>query len=195
MATTVDEIEHKINLLAKSPKIIKASRANVARIYNWEPFSVRKTATTLDQIFYKLLNSHKSTHNRKYLQSLFPYYVFYDSILDLDGKIVLLIRREAVNNYTTKYVFHVTKEFYSKYKDQVDYIHQMYGGNLAHNSEYNVRLEVEDIDDIYFIFHKQYTFDSISQVKDFKKILIGIISENLIESQKEYLKPVVELPC
>ena len=195
MAVTIVEIKNKINLLSKSTKITKASRHNLSRIYNWEPFSLRKTVTTLDQIFWKLLNSHKAPHNRKYLQSLFPYYVFYDSILDLDGKIVLLIRRDTVNNYTTRYVFHVTREFYSKYKDEVDYVHQMYGGNLAHNSEYYVRLEVEDIDDIYFLFHKQYIFDSISQVRDFKKILIGIISENLIESQKEYLKPVVVFAC
>lgn len=189
MAATVDDIKNKINLLSKSTKIIKAPRGYVSKIYNWEPFSVRKTVTTLEKIFYKLLNHHGTVHNKKYLQSFFPYYVFYDSILDLDGKIVLLIRRETVSAYLTRYVFHVTREFYSKYKDQVDYVHQMYGGSNPTTSDYYVRLEVEDIDDIYFLFHKQYTFNGFTEIKTFKQKLIAEFNKELLLRKSRYLYP------
>ena len=195
MAATIEIIKRKIELLVKSTKFTKAARAYYSdRFYNWEPFSIRKTSNSLEQIFDKLLNTLKSVHNRKYLQSFFPYYVFYDSILDLEGNIVLLIRRETINAYTSKFVFHVTKDFYSKYKDQVDAIHNTNGGYHS-NPDYRVRLEVEDVEDIYYVFHKQYTFNNFIEKKSFKEELINKISINLLQKQKEYLEPAVELAC
>jgi hypothetical protein len=194
MAATIEIIKRKIELLGKSNKFTKAARTYYGyNFYNCEPFSIRKTSNSLEQIFDKLLSTLKSIHNRKYLQSFFPYYVFYDNILDLEGNIVLLIRRETVNVYASKFVFHVTKDFYSKYKDQVDYVHTRYGGDHS-NPDYRVRLEVEDVEDIYYIFHKQYTFSNFIEKKSFKEELINKISINLLQKQKEYLGPAVEFP-
>jgi len=163
----------------------------MGRIYNFEPFSLRKTATTLDQIFDKLGCQRKGYHNKKYLQSFFPYYVFYDVILDLDGRIVLLISKERINgnNYSTRYVLHVKKEFYLQYKDAVDnlYLHR-WGGNNT-NIDYRSRLDVhEGIDDIYFLFHKQYSFDSITERRNFKQILMDKISEKMYYKKDVHLQ-------
>lgn len=182
MAATIEEIKNKLNLYYQSPKMPRMNNNGnwyMNRIFNFEPFSLRKTANTLDQIFDKLGNQRKGYHNKKYLQSFFPFYVFYDVILDLDGKIVLFISRERPNNtnYYTRNVIHVKKEFYLQYKDVVDNLYMKWGGNNQ-NLDYKARLEVhEGVDDIYFLFHKLYSFDSITQRRGFKDVLMGAISQ------------------
>lgn len=181
MAATVEEIRNKLNLYYQSPKMPRMNNNGnwfMGRIYNFEPFSLRKTATDLYQIFEKLGNNRKGQHNKKYLQSFFPYYVFYDVILDLDGKIVLFIGKERVNNqgYYTRNILHVKKEFYDAYKDTVDNLYIRWGGNNT-NMDYRARMEVhEGIEDIYFLFHKQYTFDNIHQRRGFKQELMDKIA-------------------
>lgn len=183
MAATIEEIRNKLNLYYQSQKMIKINSNGswyMNRVYNFEPFSLRKTVTTLDQIFHKLGSNRKSDHNKKYLQSFFPYYVFYDVILDLDGRIVLFITRERVNgNYSTRNVIHVKKEFYDAYKDEVDRLYIIWGG-ANNNIDYRARMEVhEGIDDIYFLFHKQYSFDNIHQRRGFKQELMDKISARM----------------
>lgn len=192
MAATIEEIRNKLNLYYQSQKMIKINSNGswyMGRIYNFEPFSLRKTATTLDQIFEKLGNNRKGAHNKKYLQSFFPYYVFYDVILDLDGKIVLFITRERPNNtnYYTRNVIHVKKEFYLQYKDTVDNLYMRWGG--ANNIDYRARMEVhEQIDDIYFLFHKQYSFDNIHQRRNFKQVLMNKISDRMFHKREVHLQ-------
>ena len=181
MAATIEEIRNKLSLYyqsAKMPRINNNGNWYMNRVYNFEPFSLRKTSTTLDGILYKLGSQRKSDHNKKYLQSFFPYYVFYDVILDLDGKIVLFISKERINgnNYSTRYVLHVKKEFYLQYKDAVDNLYMKWGGNNQ-NLDYRARCEVhEGVDDIYFLFHKQYSFDNIHQRRGFKQELMDKIA-------------------
>ena len=184
----VEAVRNKIELIFKSKKLSRPARSiGYQKLYNWEPFSVRKTASTLEDIFGKLLNSYKTEHNKKYLQSLFPYYVFYDSIIDLNGKVVLLITKEFLNTYNTIYVFSVTKDFYSKYKQQVDNFYYNHGGGADnHNNPYEPKLEISNVDDVYFVFHKQYTFDSISQLKEFKVTLRNEITARLLEKKNTY---------
>ena len=184
----VEAVRNKIELLFKSKKLNRLTRSfGYQRLYNWEPFSVRKTATTLEFIFSKLLNACKTDHNKKYLQSLFPYYVFYDSIIDLNGKVVLLITKETIGSYTTIYVFSVAEDFYNKYKEQVDTLYYNYGGGADINvNSYRPKLEISNVDDIYFAFHKQYTFDSISQLKEFKITLRNEIATRLLEKKNTY---------
>lgn len=184
----VEDVRHKIELIFKSKKLNRLTRSfGYQRLYNWEPFSVRKTASTLEDIFGKLLNVHKSQHNKKYLQSLFPYYVFYDSIIDLNGKVVLLITKENINTYTTIYLFSVAEDFYNKYKEQVDNLYYNYGGGADINyNPYKPKLEISNVDDVYFVFHKQYTFDSISQLKEFKVTLRNEIAARLLEKKNTY---------
>ena len=179
MAATIEEIRNKLNLYYQSQKMPKINNNGswyMGRIYNFEPFSLRKTATTLDQIFHKLGSQRKGEHNKKYLQSFFPYYAFYDVILDLDGRIVLFISRERANNvnYYARNVIHVKKEFYLQYKDAVDVLYMKWGGA---NMDYRARCEVhEGVDDIYFLFHKLYSFDNITQRRGFKQELMDKIS-------------------
>ena len=193
MAATIEEIQNKLNLYHQSQKMAKINNNGswyMGRIYNFEPFSLRKTATTLDQIFDKLGNNRKGQHNKKYLQSFFPFYVFYDVILDLDGRIVLYISRERVNNqgYYTRNVLHVKKEFYDAYKDIVDQLHVRWGG-LNNNMDYRARLEVhEGVEDIYFLFHKQYSFDNIHQRRGFKQELMDKISSRISYKQNVHLQ-------
>lgn len=193
MAATIEEIRNKLNLYYQSqkmPRINNNGNWYMGRIYNFEPFSLRKTATTLDQIFEKLGNNRKGQHNKKYLQSFFPYYVFYDTILDLDGKIVLFISRERVNNqgYYTRNVIHVKKEFYMQYKDAVDVLYMKWGGANT-NMDYRARCEVhEGVDDIYFLFHKQYSFDNIHQRRNFKQVLMNKISDRMFHKREVHLQ-------
>ena len=193
MAATIEEIRNKLNLYyqsAKMPRINNNGIYFMGRIFNFEPFSLRKTATTLDQILDKLGNQRKGYHNKKYLQSFFPYYVFYDIILDLDGKIVLFISKERINgnNYSTRYVLHVKKEFYLQYKDAVDNVYMRWGGNNT-NMDYRARCEVhEGVDDIYFLFHKLYSFDSITQRRGFKQELMDKISARMHHKKDVHLQ-------
>ena len=193
MAATVEEIRNKLNLYHQSQKIPRINNNTswyASRIYNFEPFSLRKTAIGLDGIFEKLGSNKKGQHNKKYLQSFFPYYVFYDVILDLDGKIVLLIGKERVNNhvYSTRNIIQVKKEFYDTYKDIVDQLHMRWGG-ANQNIDYRARLEVhEGIDDIYFLYHKQYSFDSITERRNFKQILMDKISEKMYYKKDVHLQ-------
>jgi hypothetical protein len=186
MAATVEQIQTKINLYYNSQKMTKYSSSYKQRIFNWEPFSIRKTATTLDQCFGKLFNNLKGEHNKKYLQSFFPYYVFYDIVLDLNGKIVLYINKKLSNSYTSKKVFYVQKDFYTQYKDYVDAVFHNYGGNTT-NLDYAPELVIEDVEDIYFLFHKQYTFDSIIQRKEFKDKLLDNINVKLFNNKVNYV--------
>lgn len=193
MAATIEEIRNKLNLYYQSPKIPRINNNGVyfmGRIFNFEPFSLRKTATGLDQIFDKIGSQRKGYHNKKYLQSFFPYYVFYDVILDLDGKIVLFLSKERINgnSYSTRYVLHVKKEFYLQYKDSVDNLHMRWGGNNT-NIDYRSRLEIhEGVDDIYFLYHKQYSFDSITERRNFKQILMDKISEKMYYKKDVHLQ-------
>ena len=181
MAATIEEIRNKLSLYYQSQKMPRINNNGswyMGRIYNFEPFSLRKTATTLDQIFHKLGSQRKGEHNKKYLQSFFPYYAFYDVILDLDGRIVLFISRERANNvnYYARNVIHVKKEFYLQYKDAVDVLYMKWGGANT-NMDYRARCEVhEGVDDIYFLFHKLYSFDNITQRRGFKQELMDKIS-------------------
>lgn len=193
MAATIEEIRNKLSLYYQSQKMIKINSNSswyMNRVYNFEPFSLRKTVTTLDQIFHKLGSNRKSDHNKKYLQSFFPFYVFYDVILDLDGKIVLFISKERVNNtnYYTRNVLHVKKEFYLQYKDAVDNLYMRWGGSNT-NLDYRARMEVhEGIDDIYFLFHKQYSFDNIHQRRNFKQVLMNKISDRMFHKREVHLQ-------
>jgi hypothetical protein len=199
MAATIEEIRNKLTLYYLSPKMPRINNNGswfMSRIFNFEPFSLRKTATTLDQIFEKLGSQRKGQHNKKYLQSFFPYYVFYDVILDLDGRIVLFISKERVNNgsYSTRYVLHVKKEFYDAYKDVVDILYMKWGGANT-NMDYRARLEIhEGIDDIYFLFHKLYSFDGIAQRKGFKDVLMGAISQKFSARKSLHLQHPEGLP-
>jgi hypothetical protein len=187
MAATVEQIQNKINLYYNSQRMTKYSNSGKTRLFNYEPFSIRKTATTLEQIFGKISNNFKSIHNRKYLQSFFPYYVFYDVILDINGKIVLYVhKRNFGNAYSNKRVFYVQKDFYNKYKEDIDNIHINHGGALT-NLDYRAELVIENIEDIYFLFHKQYTFDSITQRKEFKDKLLDNINVKLFNNKVNYV--------
>lgn len=187
MAATVEEIKNKITLYYNTNKMPKPSNSHKQRIFNWEPFSLRKTATTMDQIFYKIYHNMKGVHNKKYLQSFFPYYVFYDVILDLDGKIVFYIGKEK-NAMNTGYinVYHIKKEFYTQYSTYIDAKYVAAGGNTV--SDYKPIMSIhEDVDDIYFLFHKQYNFDSITQRREFKKELLDKISEKFFARKAVHL--------
>jgi hypothetical protein len=186
MAATVEEIKNKINLYYTSQRMTKYSNYGKTRLFNYEPFSVRKTATTLEQIFGKISSNFKSVHNRKYLQSFFPYYVFYDVILDINGKIVLYIHKKNLGNaYTHKKVFYVQKDFYNKYKECIDSVHCNHGGAVT-NLDYRVELVIEDVEDLYFLFHKQYNFDSITQRKEFKDKLIDNIVVSFFKNKEAF---------
>lgn len=191
MAATIEEIRNKLDAYHRSGKMVKINNSGlwlINKMYNFEPFSIRKTATTLDGIFEKITSQRKGVHNKKYLQSFFPYYVFYDVILDLDGKIVLYLTKERMDNYYPRYVIHVKNEFYLQYKDAVDNLHIKWGGNST-NLNHQCRLAVhERIDDIYFLFHKQYTFNSIAERRGFKQELIDQISIKLHHKKDLHLQ-------
>lgn len=192
MAATVDEIRNKLNLYYASNKMFKiGSNFNyyISRIFNFEPFSKRKTATELYDIFYKLCCNRKGQHNKKYLKEFFPYYVFYDTIFDLNGKIVFYMGKESVNNgYSRRYAFHILKDFYDKYSENINQVYERYGGTHQ-NMDYRATKTIhEDVDDIYFIFHKQYSFGSISEKKDFKRILMQSVEKKLFAKKAVHLQ-------
>lgn len=188
MAATVEEIKNKMALYYNTDKMPKSSNTYKQKIFNWEPFSLRKTATTIEQIFAKLFNNMKGAHNKKYLQSFFPYYVFYDVILDLDGKIVLYASRvkSLINNNYTIRIYNITREFYIKYSAEIDNLYVLAGGNTVSDYKPLIRIH-DDVDDIYFLFHKQYSFDNITQRREFKIELLDKISKKFFARKAVYL--------
>ncbi len=194
MAATVEQIQTKINLYYNSQRMTKYSNYGKTRFFNYEPFSIRKTSATLEQIFGKISNNFKSVHNRKYLQSFFPYYVFYDVILDINGKIVLYIHKKNLgNSYTHKRVFYVQKDFYNKYKEHIDNVHFNHGGAVI-NLDYRAELVIENIEDLYFLFHKEYNFDSITQRKEFKDKLIDNIVVSFFKNKEAFEEGPFNIP-
>jgi len=192
MAATIEEIQNKVSIYYNSNKIKKFHTINsyIQRYLNYTPFSVRKTATTLEQIFNKLFNGMKGAHNKKYLQSFFPYYVFYEKILDLDGNIVLLVCKESIsqNRFASRNVLHVKRDFYNKYSDYINHILlNKIGGNHQNEDYRAIKVIHGDIDDLYFLFHKEYVFSNISERKNFKDELLSKISEEILKNKEFYL--------
>ncbi len=183
MAVTKEELINLVNVYYACDKIYRVGNSWNIRLFNWEPFSLRKTQNTIEDCFYKLHNSSKRTHNKKYLQSLFPYYVFYDTIYDLDGKMVLLLCKEKGPNtgYYSKYSLNVTKDFYNKYQMHVDSFYRKMGGGVERvNPDYTPELIIHECEDVYFVFNKQYIFDSISDRKTFKEELLSEYTKKLL---------------
>lgn len=190
MAATVDEIKAKLDLYYNSSKMTKVNGSYIRRIFNYEPFSARKTSTTMEQIFLKIFHNMKGTHNRRYLKDFFPYYVFYDTIFDLDGHIVFYANksRNTVGNYV--FTFHIIKDFYDKYTAIIDqFFTNKWGGSVNNNESYrSTKIIHEGIEDIYFLFHKQYSFENISQRKEFKEELLKEINNKFLYKKDIYLQ-------
>ena len=195
MAVTSDELRALVRQYYASTKIPHINKWKV-NLFNYEPFSIKKTRTTLFDCFAKLLGSSKSTHNRKYLKSFFPYYVFYDSIYDLDGNVVLLLcKKKGDIGYYTKTVIHVTKAFYEIYSEYIERFYVSIGGRLeGRDPNYTPELVIhEESTNLYDIFHKVYEFDSIKDVKGFKEELLAGFVENLVKERTKFINHV-ELP-
>jgi hypothetical protein len=192
MAATIAEIREKLNRYSDSNSKVPHvfSPYQNSHYCNFEPFSQKKTKNSLEDIFIKLMRQYKSTHNRKYLQSFFPYYVFLDSIFDIDGKIVLKIHKERPpnTNYNTRYVLEVTRDFYDKYSNQlINFLPAIGGANM--NVDYRPRVVIHDgIDDIFFLYNKEYTFKNIAQRKEFKEILLNKINGKFIYKKEVHLQ-------
>ncbi len=191
MAATIEEIREKLNRYSdsnsKMPHI--NSPYQNSHFCNFSPFSTKKTKNTLDDIFYKLLRNYKTVHNRKYTQAFFPYYVFMDSIFDLDGKIVLIIHKELIggNNYSRRYVLEVTRDFYDKYTPQIqNYLNLI--GNTNSNPDFRPRVVIHNTDDIFFVYNKEYTFSNFSQRKQFKEVLLEKINNKFIYKKEVHLQ-------
>ena len=193
MAATIAEIREKLNRYSSSNSKIPHvySPHQNSHYCNLEPFSQKKTKNTLDDIFFKVMRQYKSTHNRKYLQSFFPYYVFLDSIFDIDGKIVFKIHKERIgNNYTTRYVIEVTRSFFESYRPQIDNVYDRIGGTNV-NYDYRPRVIIHDVNDIFFIYNKDYSFKNIAQRKEFKELLLKHINSRFLHKKEIHLQ---ELP-
>jgi hypothetical protein len=190
MAATVGDIRLKLDLYYNSSKMTKITGSYIKRIFNYEPFSARKTSTTMEQIFLKIFHNMKGTHNRRYLKDFFPYYVFYDTILDLDGHIVFYANksRNTVGNYV--FTFHITKDFYDKNTAIIDqFFTDRWGGGLGNIESYRAtKIIHEGIEDIYFLFHKQYSFENLSQRKGFKEELLKEINNKFLYKKDIYLQ-------
>jgi len=194
MAATIEEIKEKLRRYSdngsKIPHVYSTYQNN--HYCNLEPFSQKKTKNTLDDIFAKVMKQYKSIHNRKYLQSFFPYYVFLDSIFDLDSKIVFKIHKERPSNtnYSTRYVIEVTRSFYEDYPTQIDNLYNRLGGANA-NNDLRPRVVIHDgIDDIFFIYNKDYSFKNIAQRKEFKKVLLKHINSKILHKKELHLTPL-----
>lgn len=192
MAVTTEELRALVTQYYTSTKIPHINKWKV-KLFNFEPFSIKKTQTTLFDCFAKLLGSSKSTHNRKYLKSFFPYYVFYENIYDLEGNVVLLLckKKGATMPYYTKYVIHVTREFYNTYSEYVDRFYVGIGGRSeGRDPNYTPELVIhEEVTDIYALFHKVYEFESIKDIKGFKEELLEAFTKELFN-----IKNKEELP-
>jgi hypothetical protein len=192
MAATIAEIREKLNRYSDSNSKVPHvfSPYQNSHYCNFEPFSQKKTKNSLEDIFIKLMRQYKSTHNRKYLQSFFPYYVFLDSIFDIDGKIVLKIHKEKPPGgaYSNRYVLEVTRDFYDKYSTQlINFLPAIGGANI--NVDYRPRIVIHDgIDDIFFLYNKEYTFKNIAQRKEFKEILLNKINGKFIYKKEVHLQ-------
>jgi hypothetical protein len=190
MAATIAEIREKLNRYSDSNSKVPHvySPYQNSHYCNFDPFSQKKTKNSLDDIFDKVMKQYKSTHNRKYLQSLFPYYVFLDSIFDLDGKIVLKIHKERTGtNYSTRYVIEVTRSFFESYRPQIDNVYDRIGGTNI-NVDYRPRVIIHDTDDIFFIYNKDYSFKNIAQRKEFKEILLKHINSRFLHKKEIHLQ-------
>jgi len=191
MAATIEEIREKLGRYSdngsKIPHVY--STYQNSHYCNLEPFSQRKTKYTLDDIFDKLMKQYKSIHNRKYLQSFFPYYVFLDSIFDTDGKIILKIHKERTgNNYSARYVIEVTRSFFESYRPQIDNVYNRIGGTNI-NVDYRPRVIIHDgIDDIFFLYNKDYSFKNIAQRKEFKELLLMHINSRFLHKKEIHLQ-------
>jgi len=192
MAATIGEIRDKLRRysdnISKVPHVY--STYQNTHYCNFDPFSQKKTKNSLEDIFAKLMRQYKSTHNRKYLQSFFPYYVFLDSIFDLDGKIVLKMHKEKLTGgvYSTRYVLEVTRDFYDKYSNHLINFLPVIGGAIM-NVDYRPRVVIHDgIDDIFFLYNKEYTFKNIAQRKEFKEILLNKINGKFIYKKEVHLQ-------
>ncbi len=183
MAVTTDELKALVIQYYNSTKIAHINKWKT-KLFNYEPFSIKKTQATIFDCFAKLLCNTKSTHNKKYLKSFFPYYVFYETIYDLDGNIVfLLCKKKGDMGYYTKYVVHVTRAFYNVYFEYVERFYTGIGGN-AENRDPNYTPELviyEEATNLYDIFHKVYTFESIGDRKIFKEELLEAFTKELFK--------------
>jgi len=191
MAATVEEIKDKLRRYSDNNSKVPHVYSTYQNTHycNFDPFSQKKTKNSLDDIFIKLMRQYKSTHNRKYLQSFFPYYVFLDSIFDIDGKIVLKIHKERPpnTNYNTRYVLEVTRDFYDKYSTQLDnFLPAIGGANM--NVDYRPRVIIHDTDDIFFLYNKDYSFKNIAQRKEFKEILLMHINSRFLHKKEIHLQ-------
>jgi len=186
MAVTTEELRALVRHYYTSTKIPHINKWKT-KLFNYEPFSIKKTQTTLFDCFAKLLGNSKSTHNRKYLKSFFPYYVFYENIYDLDGNVVLLLcRKKGGTGYYTKTVIHVTREFYNTYSEHVDRFYVGIGGRSeGRDPNYTPELIIhEEVTDIYALFHKVYEFESIKDIKGFKEELLEAFTKELFNIKK-----------
>jgi len=191
MAATVEEIKDKLRRYSDNNSKVPHVYGSGQNLHycNFDPFSQKKTKNSLEDIFAKLMKQYKSTHNRKYLQSFFPYYVFLDSIFDVDGKIVLKIHKERTgNNYASRYVLEITRDFYNKYSQQIiNYLPVI--GELNSNPDFRPRVVIHDgIDDIFFLYNKEYSFKNIAQRKEFKELLLNKINSKFIYKKEVHLQ-------
>jgi len=194
MAVTTEELRALVRQYYTSTKIPHVNKWKT-KLFNFEPFSIKKTQTTLFDCFAKLLGNTKSTHNRKYLKSFFPYYVFYENIYDLEGNVVLLLCKKkgtTMPYYYTKQVIHVTRAFYNAYSEYVERFYISIGGRSENrNEDYIPELIIhEEVTDIYALFHKVYEFESIKDIKGFKEELLGAFTKELLKVNRNNSYPV-----
>jgi len=176
MAVTTDELRALVTQYYASTKIAHVNKWKT-KLFNYEPFSIKKTQATLFDCFSKLLCNTKSTHNKKYLKSFFPYYVFYENIYDLDGNVVFILckAKGPTMDYYTKLVIHVTRAFYEMYSEYIDRFFSSIGGNRTGLVIH------EDVTNIYYVFHKVYEFESIKDIKGFKEELLEAFTKELFK--------------
>jgi hypothetical protein len=178
MAMTPHELQYKLDRMRDSENM-KGYLNTRARL-NFEPFSVRKTNTTIQDCFAKLLNSYQSVHNKKYKVDMFPYYVFFNSILDLEGNVVFYIQSyyDSVIGRNIKHI-HITSSFYNKYTEELNKVLEQFRviGFCEGMMVFNKHTIYPDAKDLYYVFNKKYTFDSIVELRTFKKELVSFAQD------------------
>ena len=148
-----------------SMNAIRLYNGNPTYNANFEPFSKKTTTTTIDDIFYKTGSTYKKDHNKKYLQSLFPYIAMRNLIVDLEGNIVFCshFTDTPASRYTN--TVSMNKEFFEKYEE---YINRKFAGYLY---------DIYEGKDLFDKFYQKYIFNGLSDLSSFKEYL----SHHLVE--------------
>jgi hypothetical protein len=94
-----------------------------------------------------------------------------------------LCKKKGDIGYYTKNFIHVTRAFYNVYFEYVERFYTSIGGN-AENRDPNYTPELviyEEATNLYDIFHKVYTFESIGDRKIFKEELLEAFTKELFK--------------